>query len=120
MKCSDLFLKAPDVEIKTLFYDSRKKVENGMFFCMDGLVHDGHEFIPQAIKNGAVCIVHSKEIEEKQKGIVYIRVENVSDVMPQVAARFNGYPSKKMTVYGVTGTNGKSTITKVIKDIYIG
>ena len=118
MKCSDLFLKAPDVEIKTLFYDSRKKVENGMFFCMDGLVHDGHEFIPQAIKNGAVCIVHSKEIEEKQKGIVYIRVENVSDVMPQVAARFNGYPSKKMTVYGVTGTNGKSTITKVIKDIH--
>ena len=44
MKCSDLFLKAPDVEIKTLFYDSRKKVENGMFFCMDGLIHDGHEW----------------------------------------------------------------------------
>ena len=67
MKCSDLFLKAPDVEIKTLFYDSRKKVENGMFFCMDGLIHDGHEFIPQAIKNGAVCIVHSKDIVDKQK-----------------------------------------------------
>lgn len=118
MKCSDLFLNAPDIEIKTLFYDSRKKVENGMFFCMDGLVHDGHEFISQAIQNGAVCIVHTREIQDKQKGIVYIRVENVSDVMASVAARFNHYPSKKMKIYGVTGTNGKSTITKVIKDIH--
>lgn len=118
MKCSDLFVNAPDIEIKTLFYDSRKKVEKGMFFCMDGLVFDGHEFIQQAIDNGAVCIVHTREIEEKRKGIVYIRVENVNDTMASVAARFNGYPSKKMKIYGVTGTNGKSTITKVIKDIH--
>ena len=79
MKCSDLFEKAPDIEIKTLFTDSRKQVEKGMFFCMDGLVYDGHQFIAQAIENGAVCIVHHKEILEKRKGILYIRVEDVSD-----------------------------------------
>lgn len=118
MKCSDLFENAPDVEIKTLFYDSRKKVKNGMFFCVDGLVHDGHEFIDQAIENGAVCIVHSTPIENRQKGIVYIRVEDVSDTLSRVAARFYGYPSRNMKVYGVTGTNGKSTITKVIKDVH--
>ena len=118
MKCSDLFAKAPDIEIKTLFYDSRKKVKNGMFFCMDGLVHDGHEFIRQAIDNGAVCIVHTEDVKEKQKGIVYIRVEDVSDTMARVAARFYGYPTKKMKIYGVTGTNGKSTITKVIRDVH--
>ena len=118
MKCSDLFENAPEIEIKTLFYDSRKKVKNGMFFCMDGLVHDGHEFIAQAIENGAVCIVHSEDISEKQKGIIYIRVEDVSDTMARVAARFYGYPSKKMKIYGVTGTNGKSTITKVIRDVH--
>ena len=118
MKCSDLFEKAPDIEIKTLFTDSRKKVDKGMFFCMDGLVFDGHQFIDQAIENGAVCIVHHKEIQEKRKGIIYVRVEDVSDTLAHVASRFYEYPSKKMKIYGVTGTNGKSTITKVIKDVH--
>ncbi|MGN1344301.1 MAG: UDP-N-acetylmuramoyl-L-alanyl-D-glutamate--2,6-diaminopimelate ligase [Traorella sp.] len=118
MKCSDLFTNAPDIEIKTLFYDSRNKVEKGMFFCMDGLVYDGHQFISQAIENGAVCIVHHHEVLEKQKGIVYIRVEDVSDTMAKVASRFYDYPSNKLKIYGVTGTNGKSTITKVIKDVH--
>ena len=77
MKCSDLFANAPEIEISTLFYDSRKKVEKGMFFCMDGLVFDGHQFVDQAIENGAVCIVHKRDLQEKRKGIVYIRVEDV-------------------------------------------
>lgn len=118
MKCSELFENAPAIEIKTLFTDSRNKVNKGMFFCVDGLVHDGHEFIDQAIENGAVCIVHSQPIENCQKGIAYIKVENVTDTLARVAARFNGYPSKKMKIYGVTGTNGKSTTTRVIKDIH--
>lgn len=118
MKCADLFENAPDIQIQTLFYDSRKKVKNGMFFCLNGIAHDGHEFIAQAIENGAVCIVHEKVIENRQKGIVYIRVDNVSDTMARVAARFNKYPSKHMKIYGVTGTNGKSTITRVIKDLH--
>lgn len=117
MKCSDLFENAPDVEIKTLFYDSRVKVNQGMFFCVDGLVHDGHEFMDDAIENGAVCIVHKHDVENRHKGIVYIKVENVTETMARVAARFYKYPSKKLKVFGVTGTNGKSTITKVMKDI---
>ena len=118
MKCSDLFENAPAIQIKELYTDSRKKVENGMFFCMDGLVFDGHQFINQAIENGAVCIVHHKEVLDKQKGIVYVRVENVSETLAKVASRFYDYPTKKMKIYGVTGTNGKSTITKVIKDVH--
>ncbi len=118
MKCSELFEKAPDIEIDTLFYDSRKNVKNGMFFCMDGLVHNGHDFISQAIDHGAVCIVHSEELEEMKKGIVYIKVEDVSDTMSRIAARFYGYPTHKMKIYGVTGTNGKSTVTNVIRDVH--
>lgn len=118
MDLSLIFENAPHLEIEELFFDSRKQVKNGMFFCLSGLAADGHKFVNGAIDNGAVCIVHSEEIEEKRKGIAYIKVEDVAACMSRVASRFYQYPTKKMTMYGVTGTNGKSTITNVIRDVH--
>lgn len=118
MKLSQMFDHAPDIDIKGLSIDSRKVKKNDMYFCMEGMVHDGHEFIDEVIEKGAVCIVHSKPIEHHVKGVAYIKVENVNSTLNVLASKFYGYPSKKMKVFGVTGTNGKSTITSIIKDVY--
>ena len=117
MRLSKLFKNAPTVNITGLSFDSRTVRPGNIYFCLPGLTNDGHDFIDSAIQNGAVCIVHSKELLNMAQGAVYIRVEDVNDAMNKVARIFYARPSDKMKMYGVTGTNGKSTITNIIRDI---
>ncbi len=119
MRLSKLFKNAPTTNVTGLCFDSRKVKEGNVYFCLPGIMHDGHEFIAQAVENGAICVVHSKELSKEQmpQGAIYIRVEDVTDAMNQVARIFYSKPSDKMMMYGVTGTNGKSTITNIIKNI---
>ena len=84
MKLSKIFEKAPDIEIDELITDSRICTKNGMFFCLDGLNNNGHRFIPQAIKNGSVCIVHSEPLDTYRDGVTYIKVENVDNTLSKV------------------------------------
>ena len=118
MKLSLLFENAPDIEIGGLCTDSRKIQPMDMYFCMDGMTFDGHQFVEEVVEKGAVCIVHAKDIETMHKGVAYIKVENVNRTLNMVASKFYGHPSHQLTVFGVTGTNGKSTITSIIKDVY--
>lgn len=118
MKLSQMFENAPDIEIEGLCIDSRKANKNEIYFCMDGMVHDGHEFVEDVIEKGVKVIVHSKPIAHMHKGIAYIQVKNVNSTLNRVASLFYGHPSRDMTLFGVTGTNGKSTITSIIRDVY--
>lgn len=118
MKLSQIFDKAPNIEISSLHTDSRAVKKNGMFFCLDGLITNGHKYIQKAIDNGATCIVHSEPIEIYDENVTYVKVEDVNDTLNKVVAKFYDYPSEKMQVFGVTGTNGKSSVTNIINDIY--
>ena len=117
MRLSKLFKNAPTVNITGLCSDSRKVKPGNIYFCLPGITHDGHDFINQALENGAKCIVHSKKLEEMKSGAVYIRVDDVIDAMNQCARLFYSKPADKMLMYGVTGTNGKSTISNIIRNI---
>lgn len=117
MKLSDLFENVPDIEIKSLMSDSRKKRPDAMFFCVKGMMFDGHKFVDQAISNGAKVIVHSEPIEEMHSDITYIKVKDVLEVYNKVADAFYGHPSSKLLMFGVTGTNGKSSIACIIRDV---
>ncbi len=117
MKLNRLFKDATPLDIKEFMTDSRVELKKSLFFCLKGMVHDGHTFVNQAIKNGAVAIVYSDEIEFEE-GIEYIKVENVVQELNRVAAIFFQNPSQKLNLIGVTGTNGKSTIAKTIKELY--
>ena len=120
MKLSELFENVPDIEIKSLMADSRKKRPDSIFFCEKGMMFDGHRFVDQAIANGAKVIVHSETIENKNPDVIYIKVKDVNAVFNQVADAFYGHPSHKMKMFGVTGTNGKSSIACIIRDIMNG
>lgn len=117
MKLSELFEHAPDIEIANLMADSRKKRPDSIFFCVKGMMFDGHKFIDQAIENGAKVIVYSSDLDQMRPDVTYIRVKNVLDAYNYVADAFYGHPSEKLKMYGVTGTNGKSSIACIIRDL---
>ena len=118
VRLSTLFQNAPDIEIKSLMPDSRKKRPDSIFFCMKGMMFDGHRFINQAIENGAIVIVHSEMIDKTDPNVTYVKVKNVTQAYNSVANAFYGFPSKKLKMFGVTGTNGKSSVATLIKNLY--
>lgn len=117
MKLTELFENVPDVEISNLMADSRKKRPDSIFFCVKGMMFDGHKFIDQAIENGARVIVYSEPLDHMRDDVTYIKVKDVLKAYNYVADAFYGHPSRKLKMYGVTGTNGKSSIACIIRDI---
>lgn len=117
MLLSELFAGAPAVEIKGLCIDSRKAKEGDLFFCLKGLEADGHRFADKACQAGAAAVVHSDQLTELP-GAVYVKVDDVNRELNRICDLFQGHPSRKMTVFGVTGTNGKTTMTSIIRDVY--
>lgn len=115
MRLSKMFKNVPTVNVTGLTFDSRKVKPGDMYFCLPGLTYDGHDFIDQALDKGAIAIVHSQDVPEKRPGAIYIKVEDVTDAMNQASRIFYNRPSDKMIMIGVTGTNGKSTITNIIR-----
>ncbi|MBB5183288.1 UDP-N-acetylmuramoyl-L-alanyl-D-glutamate--2,6-diaminopimelate ligase [Catenisphaera adipataccumulans] len=119
MRLSKLFKNAPTTNVTGLCFDSRKVKQGNIYFCLPGMTHDGHEYIGQAIERGAICIVHSRELtpEEMPTGAIYIRVNDVMAAMNQCARIYYSSPSDKLLMYGITGTNGKSSIANIIRNI---
>ena len=104
------------VEIKGLYHKDTEVKENGLFFCVRGTRVDGNAFVLSAIKNGAVAIVTENEIPNLPK-ITQVVVKNAREAMSLIASKFFGNPSSKLKMIGVTGTNGKTTITHMISAV---
>ena len=117
MLLSKLIKNAPDVKITNIMTDSRKKRKNSIYFALKGFVNDGHNFIQQAIDNGAIVIIHSEPIVNKVEDIIYYQVDDVYELLTQILIRFYNNPSNSITLFGVTGTNGKTSVTSIIKNI---
>lgn len=109
-----------EVEITGIQHDSRLVSSGDLFVCCVGRKNDGHLYLSEADKRGAVAVVASKEIDiEETLGCkALVIVEDTSVVLPTLAAAFYRFPSKNMAVIGITGTNGKTTTTYLIKSMY--
>jgi len=107
-----------DRDISGVAYDSRRVKEGSLFVAIKGERHDGHDFISDAIRNGAVAIVGEREVgeRERERGL-YLCVKNSRRALACISHNFYGMPSKGLSLIGVTGTNGKTTTTYILKSI---
>ncbi|WP_291635926.1 UDP-N-acetylmuramoyl-L-alanyl-D-glutamate--2,6-diaminopimelate ligase [Clostridium sp.] len=105
-----------DIDIKEIQYDSRKVKDGDVFYCIEGYNLDGHEYIQNAIDNGAVAVVCQKNIEDNLN-VTVLRVEDSRKALAISAANYYENPSSKMKMIGITGTNGKTTSAFMIKAI---
>ena len=103
-----------DVEIDNLQIDSNAVTSGSLFICLSGRDFDGHTFVRQVENYGAVAIITEKETDA---AITQVIVDNCRAAMGVIASNFYSHPEKKMKIIGVTGTNGKTTTTHLIKSI---
>lgn len=103
-----------DLNIAGLAIDSRQVKTDYVFFASKGSRVDGHAYISQAIQNGAKVIICENLPPTLQVAITYIEVENTSFTMGELAARYFNYPSKRLQVVGITGTNGKTSVATLL------
>jgi len=107
-----------EINIQHIQFDSRKVEKGCVFVATRGTTSDGHQFIPMAIEKGALAIVCEEIPADIQPGITYIKVENSSDALGKMASAWYDFPSSKMILVGVTGTNGKTTIVTLLYQLF--
>jgi UDP-N-acetylmuramoyl-L-alanyl-D-glutamate--2,6-diaminopimelate ligase len=105
-----------DIHISDIHYDSRQVTPGSLFFCIEGYQADGHDFAAAAVEKGAAAVLLRKDIP-LPKGVTKIFVQSPRNVMGFISATFYGNPSEDIILFGVTGTNGKTTTTYMIKSI---
>lgn len=102
----------PEMEIHDISFDSRMTQPGDLFVAVCGYESDGHRFISAATQRGAAAVLCQKRPEE---AIPYLLVEDSRLALAQVSCAYFGYPARELQVIGVTGTNGKTTVTTLIK-----
>lgn len=102
------------LDITGVQYDSRQVTPGALFVAISGFQTDGHKYIPKAMENGAVCVVCEKKPETD---IPYVLVSNARSALAALGANWFGHPADAMCVVGITGTNGKTTSTYLLKHV---
>ncbi len=113
------FVKEDKKEIEKIEYDSRKVKEGDLFVCIEGYATDGHKYAKKAYDNGAKVIVCEKDLEDLScyKDCTIIKVPDSRKALAIMASNYYGTPSKHIKIIGITGTNGKTTSTFMMKAI---
>ena len=122
MKLKELLQGIPVLEtnadlqmnIEAVAYDSRKVTEGSLFVAITGFASDGNRFIPMALEKGAAVVVTAKK---PAADVPYVLVENDRYALAMIGTNFYGHPAKSMTMIGVTGTNGKTSVTLLLKHV---
>ena len=103
-------------EVSSVCYAAHQCVPGSVFVAIPGTVHDGHDFIAQAIERGARFIVHQKNIVVPE-GVVAFRVADSRRALGVIAKNYYRAPSAGLTLIGVTGTSGKTTVSYLLESI---
>ena len=107
-----------DVTIKNICFDSRKVAEGDIFVATRGTAVDGHDFIAKAVEQGAVAVVCETLPKKIAENVVYVQVTDSADALGIMASNFYENPSQNLTLVGVTGTNGKTTIATLLYQLF--
>lgn len=104
-----------DIEISTLEMDSREVSEGSLFVCISGFTVDGHQFVNEAVHNGAAAVIAERPV---QTDVPVITVADTARTLSMLAVKFYRDPTKNLPLIGVTGTNGKTTVTYLLEEIF--
>jgi UDP-N-acetylmuramoyl-L-alanyl-D-glutamate--2,6-diaminopimelate ligase len=107
-----------DPEITEVYSDSRQVKPGSLFIAVKGTVTDGHDYIGKAIEQGAVAVVCGHTVASSGAGVPFLTVPDPADALGRIASARYGEPSAQMTVIGVTGTNGKTTIATLLYNLF--
>ncbi|MFB9120565.1 UDP-N-acetylmuramoyl-L-alanyl-D-glutamate--2,6-diaminopimelate ligase [Bergeyella porcorum] len=107
-----------DIEISNIAFDSRKITTDGLYIAVKGTATDGHQFISSAIESGAKVVVCETLPEVLVENITYIQVKDSNHALGQIASNFYGNPSEKLSLVGVTGTNGKTSVSTLLFEVF--
>lgn len=108
----------PDVAISSVEFDSRRIAREALFVATTGTAADGHQFISAAVQSGAIAIVCEQLPVELNPDVCYVKVENSAQALGHLASAWYDFPSSKLTLVGVTGTNGKTTIATLLYKLF--
>ena len=100
--------------IEAIAYDSRKVQTNGLFVAISGFATDGNRYIPMAMEKGAAAVITAKKPETD---VPYVLVDSDRKALAMLGVNFYGHPAEKMTMIGITGTNGKTSVTLLLKHL---
>ena len=127
MKLQDLLYKvnilkligSTNIEISDVQFDSRKIQKKGLFIAIKGTISDGHQYIQNTIKDGAIAIIVEQLPSQLNDNITYVQVANSYNALGVISANFYNNPSERIKLVGVTGTNGKTTIVSLLHQLFI-
>jgi len=108
-----------DRTIRGIHFDSREVKKNSIFVAVRGTVTDGHEYIDQAIEKGAAAIIVEEMPAKLTKSATFIKVQSSTKAMGAIASNFFDNPSERLSLVGITGTNGKSTTATLLFDLFL-
>lgn len=111
------------VDVHAVEHDSRRVVPGSLFFCLSGATTDGHRYAAQAVARGAVGVVCERPVElppGSRAVVVQVPAGAARPAMAHAAAVLNRYPARRLLMVGVTGTNGKTTVTHLLGDVLTG
>ena len=111
-------LGSTQVSIASLQFDSRNVALNDVFIALKGSAVDGHEYIDQATKNGALVIVCESLPKKIINGVTYVEVTDSHQSLALLSANYFDHPSKKISLVGITGTNGKTTVASLLFQLF--
>ncbi len=106
-----------DREVSDITHDSRKVKPGSLFVAVRGFHSDGHRFIPQAVQQGAIAVIAENDEQPGTAGAPRIIVDDSRRALAVLADAFYGHPSRRLSLTGVTGTNGKTTTTYLVKAV---
>jgi len=106
------------INVYAVNFDSRKIEKDHLFVAIRGLVADGHDYIETAIKKGATSVVCESLPKKLDDNVTYVEVDNSNKALAIIASNFYENPSKNIRIVGVTGTNGKTTVTSLLYQLF--